>query len=223
MTAAVADSSGTSSFPYPDGTYVSVQIGETSIKGWIVSRPLLVGGGKGLVSAVVVPSNPDKAPMFVEVTREQVTPLEQHVALASWSRVEKVAQLLLAAHLDAQVAQLECANTARNLEAVKTQHAQWVNQLVEASHRWANENELCGQFDEFMEEQGLPTRNADYVIEVSATIGLRLRLTRTARSESDAEDILSSEDVDEELQDMIGHPDFDLHEWRVVSAAKDEH
>lgn len=44
-------------------------------------------------------------------------------------------------------------------------HAEFMDRLVRDAHEYANDNDLCGVFDEFMESHGLPRRTRDYRVE----------------------------------------------------------
>ncbi|WP_308160192.1 hypothetical protein [Mycolicibacterium goodii] len=55
-----------------------------------------------------------------------------------------------------------------------------LERIVDAAHEYADENDLCERFDDFMEGQGLRPRMREWVCEVDATV--RVRVAVTARS-----------------------------------------
>lgn len=48
-----------------------------------------------------------------------------------------------------------------------TKHEQWLAGLVSDAHDYANDNDLCGRFDEFMTEHGLPGRVREFRFRVN--------------------------------------------------------
>lgn len=77
-------------------------------------------------------------------------------------------------------------------ETRETQQAQ-LDQLVDDAHTYADDNELCRRFDEFMVSHGLRPRTRDYElrVEVTATV----YLTREAANAEDAADALTRDEV----------------------------
>lgn len=70
------------------------------------------------------------------------------------------------------------------LEALEIKHKNDMEALVADAHQWADENELCSAFDEFMEEHGLPARLRDWTVKVEVPITLEF----TVEDMSNAED-----------------------------------
>lgn len=91
---------------------------------------------------------------------------------------------------------------------------------VADAHQWADENELCSVFDEFMEEHGLPARLRDWTVKVEVPITLEF----TVEDMSNAEDARKEAEryVEQELRGLndiagidlawVGDPDGDYAE-----------
>lgn len=72
----------------------------------------------------------------------------------------------------------------------------WRQSLEADAHEWADDNDLCERFDEFMVNHGLEGRRREFRFRVEATA--TVYITATGRSEEDArENITTSEVVDE--------------------------
>lgn len=69
----------------------------------------------------------------------------------------------------------ELGGLVRDMDRRFTQR---LNSIVEEAHEWADDNDLCERFDDFMEEQGFPRRTHPHDIEVI------VRLYRTVEAES---------------------------------------
>lgn len=106
------------------------------------------------------------------------------------------------------------------LEALEIKHKNDMEALVADAHQWADENELCSVFDEFMEEHGLPARLRDWTVKVEVPITLEF----TVEDMSNAEDARKEAEryVEQELRGLndiagmdlawIGDPDGDYAE-----------
>ena len=77
------------------------------------------------------------------------------------------------------------------LAAQHKAHSNRIDSLVTDAHEWADDNDLCGKFDEFMESHGLEPRERDFDV----TINVALTRTITARSFAAACDSVSESDV----------------------------
>lgn len=75
---------------------------------------------------------------------------------------------------------------------------QRVDSLVDEAHALADRKGLCSDFDDFMDELGLPRRTRDYSVEVNVTVTVYV----TARDEDDAREQVSSYEVYEALQNI---------------------
>ncbi len=60
--------------------------------------------------------------------------------------------------------------------------------LVDSAHEWADDNDLCQKFDQFMESQGLPGREREFTVSVSVSLTVNVDLPLAARSEQAARD-----------------------------------
>lgn len=72
-------------------------------------------------------------------------------------------------------------------------HATWVTRLVDMAHTEANDRGWCSEFDDLMDELGLPRRSREY--EVRARFSGEVSITVTATSEDEATQIVDAGDV----------------------------
>lgn len=77
--------------------------------------------------------------------------------------------------------------------ATSQRHQAWVDDLVAGAHAEAEARGWCGEFDEFMEDRGLPRRCRDYdlTVHVTATV----HLTGRGTDLDDAADEVTTSDV----------------------------
>lgn len=87
--------------------------------------------------------------------------------------------------------------TTKAAQLAELLHQQRIDALVEAAHEEANYRDWCGEFDDFMENNGLPRRSRDY--EVTVEVPVTVTVTVTARSSDDAEEMVTRDDVWEVL------------------------
>lgn len=53
-------------------------------------------------------------------------------------------------------------------------HERWVEQLACSAREWADDNDLCERFDDFMEDQGLGGRRNEYNARVTITFDMEV-------------------------------------------------
>jgi len=94
-------------------------------------------------------------------------------------------------------------------------HEAWRDNLVAEAHDWATREDLCGRFDDFMSEMGLPGRSRDYSVAVEVTFTVYVSVS--AVDAEDAEEMVSRQDVADAIRDR-GDGDF---EWSVEGAEAD--
>lgn len=58
-----------------------------------------------------------------------------------------------------------------------SEHLARLEDIVDAAHRWADENDLCERFDDFMQEWGLRPRDREFYATVRATVEIRVSVT----------------------------------------------
>lgn len=83
------------------------------------------------------------------------------------------------------------------LTALHERHRAWKRNLTDAAHEYANDNELCEVFDNFMVSFGLEPRTREY----EARITITFNVLRDGTSFDDAFDGLSHEQVRDLFQD----------------------
>ncbi|WP_054249036.1 hypothetical protein, partial [Rhodococcus opacus] len=151
--------------------------------GWLVAdrtdvAALSVNGvaeDKRLVSVALVPLSPDAPVWQGRVRPDQVVVASlqrpDQVVVASLQRPvpvwwERIATSLAEAMRDRR----EVAWLREHLQANQKAHADWVEHIAKDAGTWADENNLCSEFDRFMEEHGLPPRSREFTVEALVTI-----------------------------------------------------
>ncbi|WP_195165873.1 hypothetical protein [Mycobacteroides abscessus] len=104
--------------------------------------------------------------------------------------------------------------------ALDAERRRWAVVVADA-HVWADENSLCGVFDEFCSLHGLPTREADF--EVSVDVTVRVVVPQTARDAdaacSEVQDSGGLDRVVQAIYDLArGDLDDAVLDWSVQSA-----
>ena len=189
-----------------DGVFVEVREGEAWTAGWLVAdrsdvAALSVNGvaeDKRLVSVALVPLSPDAPVWQGRVRPDQVVVASLQRPVPVWW--ERVATSLGEAMRDRR----EAATLRERLEGAHADHMKWIDTITEAAHSWADENNLCSEFDRFMEVHGLPPRRRDFTVEALVTITTRVSVPVTARSEEVAEDEVNGEVLARALGRRIG-------------------
>lgn len=59
----------------------------------------------------------------------------------------------------------------------------WKSSLVSDAHEFADENNLCGEFDRFMREHDLPEREREYAVNYSVTLSGTVYVTGSGRDD----------------------------------------
>lgn len=104
------------------------------------------------------------------------------------------AQVAGARAVAALLARLDEADQSRQEAAAD--HERWRADLAEAAHQEADEREWCSEFDDFLEQVGLPRRSRDWRVNLTLTVSVHLNAT----SESAAEESVTSEMVREAVE-----------------------
>lgn len=73
----------------------------------------------------------------------------------------------------------EALDQARREGAAEVQARwdRWAEDATETAHRYANNNNLCGEFDRCMEEIGLRPRTRDYTVSMTVTLSVVVPVT----------------------------------------------
>lgn len=80
------------------------------------------------------------------------------------------------------------------LDQQATEHQTWREELAAAAHEKAEANDLCGVFDAFLEDWGLPGRLRTWAVQVDTRESVTLYVQ--ARTEEDASRSVTAEQVD---------------------------
>lgn len=140
-----------------DGVFVEVREGEGWTAGWLVADRTDVAGlsvhsvaeDKRVVSVALVPLSPDAPVWEGRVCPDQVVVASvQRPVPVFW---ERVAGSLAAA----MVSRRETATLRERLEGAHADHMKWIDAVATSAHQWADENNLCSEFDRFMEDHDL--------------------------------------------------------------------
>ncbi len=83
--------------------------------------------------------------------------------------------------------------------AAETSRRRW-DQVVENAHEWAGRNNLCSEYDRFLEDNDLPPRITDF--DITVDVRLEVVITRAGHSEQDAAEGIGSPDICEMLYGM---------------------
>lgn len=116
---------------------------------------------------------------------------------------------------------LPCATCTRQAVldarlAASREHENWKEQVTDLAHEYANENNLCGTFDDFMDRIGLRRRELDYTVYVEVT--MRVEVNVRASSERRAEEEVSEGQVADAIRQKVDYRDFD---WSTDGAEVD--
>lgn len=211
-----------------DGSFVSVTSDSGVVLGHLVvaqaAREVAAGGESGVRVPVAVVLDPrasyvggESAVWFGCVAVGAVRAGDEPYSLAGWS-------VMRAGVLTALAAQAEAAQVREEVVRVGREHRVWVDRLVESAHVWADENSLCSRFDDFMSEQGLATRAADYAVYVDVRLECRVRVDVSARDDDDAMQRVDDEDVRSALADRLGSStlvELEVSDWDADSAERE--
>lgn len=204
-----------------DGVFVEVREGEAWTAGWLVAdrtdvAALSVNGvaeDKRVVSVALVPLSPDAPVWQGRVRPDQVVVASLQRPVPVWW--ERIATSLAEAMRDRR----EVAWLREHLQANQKAHADWVEHIAKDAGTWADENNLCSEFDRFMEEHGLPPRSREFTVEALVTITTKVSVPVSARSEEVAEDEVDGEVLARALGRRIGgfrRHGLDLREYTVT-------
>ena len=123
---------------------------------------------------------------------------------------------LITAQYGALARMAENTDAAEQAQRCREQeHRQEIESLVADAHRYAEDNNLCGEFDRFMEAHGLAPRAYRYSLTVDVTT--TVTLDRTACSEDDAESAIDTE----ALADELGLDPSAVDTWSVSDVSCD--
>jgi hypothetical protein len=136
--------------------------------------------------------------------------LEHSVAMAN----------LVVDHNDAMAALRTEHNAA--MAALRATHDAWKDELVRDAHEHADRNNMCNEFDRFMEEHGLPTRTRDYSAEVTVTVTVTVHCS--GRDDESAEQSIDRYDVRDALDNAYRSGDIGIEDmdYSVVSVEVDD-
>lgn len=164
---------------YPaDGALVTITDNDVVRRGWITVEHSDAAAGGGTAWAALMPF--ESAGVWTgPVALDSIT-VEQEEAPEWWS-----------------------AQTVDLMQAlVRSKRAS--ASLVEDAHRWADENSLCGVFDQFMRKHELPPRRREYQAPATVTLTLNLAVPVVARYGEDAQDLIGPELIERAVRQRFG-------------------
>jgi hypothetical protein len=109
-----------------------------------------------------------------------VRELSAQVLAVSEPMPQEVADIIVG-HMNQRVLELQEQVVAR--DRTITCHSEWRDRLVEDAHAYANEQDLCGRFDDFMENHDMPRRPQEFEVR------LTLRCSIPALSDGEESDL----------------------------------
>ncbi len=97
---------------------------------------------------------------------------------------------------------------AANLRCQRREHADFLVRLAEDARQYADDNDLCGRFDDFMEEHGFDRREQEYEVEIEfEPVTLRGVMASSQEAADNSVD-------DEDVRRALGRSGA-LPEWNV--------
>jgi hypothetical protein len=72
---------------------------------------------------------------------------------------------IIVGHMNQRVLELQAQVVAR--DRTITRHSEWRDKLVEDAHEYANEQDLCSKFDDFMENHDMPRRPQEFEVRLT--------------------------------------------------------
>ncbi|MGN7157703.1 hypothetical protein ACTHRK_16605 [Dietzia cercidiphylli] len=94
----------------------------------------------------------------------------------------------------------EVSEVRAQLERERQENARKLDAILDDAHELAGEHDWCSVYDSFLERHGLPARERDYELEVTATV--RMSITVQARDAEAAQDKLEDDQVAQTIYDM---------------------
>ena len=100
---------------------------------------------------------------------------------------------------------LQLRTTISEMQAIRQNHAQWIDRITRTLHEEADNRDYCSEFDDVMESMGLARRTKPYQVTISVTV--ELVWDGQARDSDHAEELASEwADVrDGQRFDLGGH------------------
>lgn len=145
---------------------VAVDRSGVEVPAWLVVEPAGAGGNQR--RCAVIERGPGGAVLAAgAVSAVSVSSPRPEAEVPGWVSV------LASATWDAQAATAE-RDTARIL--LNEQRAR-LESIVDSAHQYANDNDLCERFDEFMESHGLRRRDREFTATVRATVEVRVSVS----------------------------------------------
>lgn len=81
------------------------------------------------------------------------------------------------------------------LSRMHQDHRAWLADLTEDAHAYADDHELCGVFDDFMDRHGLDRRSREY----EAKVTVWLYMSRSGASYDEAFDEITDQDIKDQI------------------------
>lgn len=215
-----ADSESGVMFPPTDGMSVSVYLGTETLRGWLVvdrSGDSILDA-EGAARIAVVPWDAALPMWKGRVTSGQLTASEAGDRPAWWDRTAPAIAAMMRSDRERDLALQAQSAAEASTVALAREHERWVDDLVEAAHDWADEGELCGDFDTFMRRQGLAARSHDFDVEVEVTAAASVYVSVEACCSEAVKDKVSTLEVKSAWREQYGiaaDVEVEIDEWWV--------
>ncbi|MCT7372986.1 hypothetical protein [Mycolicibacterium llatzerense] len=195
------------------GALVTLIVGNGEFAGWLViERNDNLGYDHLTRYCAVISADP-----VAVVWSGPVGEVEVQTWMPSPDGLPEWAQALAAAKWEAQRAEKAAAESHRAL----TKHKDRLEAIVDAAHEYADHNDLCSRFDEFMEANGLRPRSRDY--DITVDVHLRIVVEQSGYDADAANENVTDDQIASEIYNLSQYVingairDFDIVETEVKS------
>ena len=191
-------------FPWLDGSFAHVETENGRVSGFVIIDRGATSRAEQSVRIAVLPADGPAGLWQGAVSAGQVT-VDSTVERPDWWEAMKpfVVELM---HGRREVEEAQAAQKATEVAVAElgASHERWRDALLDSVHGWVNDYDLAAQFDDFVEEHGLPKRSHVFAIEVDATVSVPLNFSVLASNREAAEKSVSEADVVSGVRALYG-------------------
>lgn len=109
----------------------------------------------------------------------------------------------------------------RQMQTSLAQADERLHSLVADAHEYADNSDLCIEFDRFMEAHDLPARESDYEVEFEVTATITLRTTQSIARTGVENYEIDEDDAAEALAEALNTSDYAVDSVRTLSVLPD--
>lgn len=184
------------------GAVVCASLSDGPVAGWLVVEESAPGSSERQCAVVRLEGCAVVAAGLLSEVKVAGDPVPTENEMPAW------APALAGAFWAARRARAE----AEAAHSALTAHQVRLERIVNAAHEYADDNDLCSRFDDFMMENGLRPRSRDWVCVVDATV--RVRIPVSAHHSDTAAGMVTDEMVLAAIESLRG---------RLLADAVQEH